>query len=200
MRTAKHTVFRLGCSSFLLLACAVACSAKAPDPRTVRGALGAMASALEARNGALLFRLMDQRARHAMASIVDARMQARKLIESDYPQNERFAAVASLGDGAEVRDAAGLFARRCAEPCMRALAEQIGVPTSEQSDGEEVVVRTARGTTLHMHAGKDLAYGLVWNTRALSAEREQASRELAQIRENADVYRRRRALESPRQP
>jgi hypothetical protein len=61
--------------------------------------------------------------------------------------------------------------------------------------GDEVVVTTVRGATLHMHAGKDGGYGMVWKTKLLSDERSQAARELVQIRENAGLYRQRRKLE-----
>jgi hypothetical protein len=162
----------------------------------VRGLLAGLSATIEARDGKKLFRLIDQRARHAMASIVDARKQARVLIEADYPQNERAAAIATLGDAAAAAGAAELFVARCDEPCMRSLGDQLGASASEVRTGDEVEVKTARGTTLHMHAGNDHLFGLVWNTDALSKERDQASRELEQIRQNAEVYRRRRALDA----
>jgi hypothetical protein len=45
-----------------------------------------------------------------------------------------------------------------------------------------------------MYAGHDGRYGIVWNTPACIEERAVASRDFRQIRENAVVYRKRRAL------
>jgi hypothetical protein len=162
----------------------------------VRGALAAAAQALEAQDAQKLFRVIDQRGRHALASVAAARAEARRLIVTDYPENERANALAALGDAATVDSAAGLFARRCGASCMSSLAAEIGVPVSETPQGDEVEVRTARGSTLHMHAGSDGWYGLVWNTPALIEERAQAARELETIRDNAQLFRKRRALEA----
>jgi hypothetical protein len=71
----------------------------------------------------------------------------------------------------------------------------VGAPVAQKISGDEVVVTTVRGATLHMHAGKDGGYGMVWKTKLLSDERSQAARELVQIRENAGLYRQRRKLE-----
>jgi hypothetical protein len=193
MRTRQYNVFRWACSTSILLAVA-GCGDGKPDPRTVRGALAAAAQAVEARDAARLFRVVDQRARHALASIVSSRAEAKRLIEADYPQNERAAALAALGDAATVSSAAELFALRCDAACLDGLAAQLGAPASEQRQGASVVVRTARGQTLHMHAGSDTWYGLVWNTDALIEERARAARETEQIRDNAALYARRRAL------
>lgn len=181
--------------ALLALACAATGCADAPDPRTVRGAIAAAAAAIEERDPARLFRLVDQRARHAMASIVTDRQEAKRLIAAQYPEEERAAALTALGDAANASSATELFALRCGEPCMTGLGAQLGAPQAEERTGDEVVVTTARGGTLHMHAGKDGHFGLVWNTPELVAERDRASRELLQIKENAAVYERRRTLE-----
>jgi hypothetical protein len=164
------------------------------DATEVRGALAGAASALEAGDGIRLFPYIDERARFALASTVKSRLGARKLIEADYPVAERPAAVAALGDAAQVKTPDELFARRCDPACMRTLAEQVGAPVSQSVEGDEVRVTTSRGTTLHMFAGHDGRYGIVWNTRACMAERAQASRDLRQIEENAAIYRKRREL------
>jgi hypothetical protein len=77
---------------------------------------------------------------------------------------------------------------------MAAFADSVGPPASEVVVGDEVEVTTLRGRTLHMHAGKDGRYGLVWNHPALADEALQASRELALIRDHAQIYRKQRAL------
>ena len=167
------------------------------DATDVRGALAGAAAALESGDGVGLFPYIDERARFALGSTVTSRNDARRLIEVDYPASERPAALAALGDAAEVATADELFARRCGEGCMRTLAEQVGAPVSQFREGDEVRVTTSRGTTLHMFAGHDGRYGIVWNTKACMAERGVAARDFRQIQENAAVYRKHRALGGP---
>jgi hypothetical protein len=183
----KYSRFFLVCP-LLMLGC------RTYDATDVRGAMAGAAAALESGDGPGLFPYIDERARFALASTVKSRTDARKLIEADYPAAERPAAVAALGDAAEVSAADELFARRCAPDCMRTLAEQVGAPVTQTPEGDEVRVTTSRGSTLHMYAGHDGRYGIVWNTRACMEERALASRDFRQIRENAEVYRKRRAL------
>lgn len=168
------------------------------DATDVRSALAGAANALEAGDAVGLFPYIDERARFALASTVKARAEARRIIEADYPITERPAALAALGDAAQVQGAAELFGRRCNQACLRTLAAQVGVPVSQVQVGDELRVTTNRGGTLHMFAGTDGRVGIVWNTPACTSERAEASRALAQIRENAAVYRKRRELERPR--
>lgn len=185
-------MIRLACTSF---AFTVVVGCYDADPRSVEGALDAAARAIEAGDGERLFRVIDERSRHAMYAIVKARRAAAALIEADYPPEERAAALAALGDAATVKDGPALFARRCDRPCMDGFAAQLGAPTKRTQVGDEVVVETTRGGTLHMYAGSDGWFGLVWRTEALAEERTRAARELTQIRDNAATYRRRRELE-----
>jgi hypothetical protein len=186
----EYSVFFFVCPLLIILGCT-----DSSDSRSIRGCLAASADALEARNGDRFFKLIDERARFAMAATVKARALARTVIEADYPVAERPRALAALGDAAQVDSPEALFRRRCEEACLRHLGELMGAPVSEVAAGDEVVVTTVRGATLHMHAGQDGRYGIVWNTQELSDERAQASRELTQLRENAAVYRRRRELD-----
>ncbi len=199
MRSGQYSVFFSLSSSVLLgvwvATCGVGCGLGRADPRNVRGALAAAAEALEAQDARKLFKLIDQRARHALSSIAASRARACKLIAADYPQNERAAALAPLGDCAATGSPEALFASRCDSACMQELAGQVGAPVSETVVGDEVEVRTSRGTLLHMHAGKDGWYGIVWHTPELIAERMDASRQAQAIAENAEVYRKRRELE-----
>ena len=187
MFSSKYTRFIAVCP-LLMLGC------RTYDATDVRGALAGAAAALEAEDGLRLFEYIDERARFALASTVKSRIAARRIIETDYPAAERPAALAALGDAADVSTPAELFARRCTPECMRTLAEQVGAPVNQVPDGKEVRVTTSRGTTLHMFAGQDGRYGIVWNTPATMAERSQASRDLGVIRENAEVYRKRKAM------
>lgn len=196
---APHGGARPGTVTALRLALAVlavlANGCGEPDPRSVDGALEAASHALEARNATRLFRLVDQRARHALASIVKDRRETARLVRESYPEAEKVAALAALGDAAEATDAAGLFAARCDAPCMAALAARIGAPVEQTAEGDELVVRTARGESLRLHHGSDGWWGLVWRTESLADERDRAAQDLRRIRENAEIYRRRRALE-----
>ena len=185
----EYSGFFFVCPLLIILGCT-----DSSDSR-IRASLAASADALEARDAVRAFEILDERARFAMAATVKARAAAKALIEADYPAAERARALLALGDAGQVATPQDLFRRRCEARCLHQLAELVGAPVSHVPDGDEVVVTTVRGTTLHMHAGHDGRYGIVWNTQALSDERAQASRELVQIRENAGVYRRRRELE-----
>lgn len=139
---------------------------------------------------------MDQRSRHALAAIQAARSEARRLVLADYPAAEQAAALASLGDGALASDAADLFVRRCPARCQAELGRGLAAPVAERAVGDELEVETAAGTKLRLHKGNDTWYGLVFRTAELAEERDRAARELDQIRQNADIYRKRRALEA----
>lgn len=189
--------FRRAGASLVLAAWLVSSGAcHDPDPRSIAGALDAASRAIEARDTAQLFRVVDQRARHALASIAKDRREAAVLVARDYPDAERAAALAALGDAAGVRDAAGLFARRCDAACIDDLGRRIGAPASTETASDETVVHTARGETLRLYHGDDGWWGLVWNTAALVQERDRAAQDLVQIRANAEIYRKKRALEA----
>ncbi len=114
---------------------------------------------------------------------------------------DRAAALASLGGAEQAVDAAGLFALRCTEACLRDFGSKLGAPVHEIPQGpSELEVHTAPGAVLQLHRGRDRWWGLVWNTEALSHERDIAARELLQVKANGVVYRRRRALEQPALP
>lgn len=164
------------------------------DPRSIDGALDATARAIEADDGERLYRTLDQRSRHALESIVADRSRARGLIERYYPPDEQQTALAALGDAAQIRTAAQLFARRCASQCRRDLAQKLGASVEKKLQGEVWKVKTSRGHTLDMYAGSDGWYGFVWRTQELAAERTRAAQERKQIEANAEVYRRRDAL------
>jgi hypothetical protein len=185
----QYSVFFLVCPLFALLSCS-----DQAQRQTIRGTLALCAESLESNDALGFFNNLDERSRYAMGATVTARREARELIAKDYPEPERAKALAALGPASQVQKAAELFALRCDATCMRGFADQIGAPASEMRAGDEVVVKTTRGGTLHMHAGHDGQYGIVWNTQALSEERSRSSRELAQIRINAEIYRQRRAL------
>jgi len=180
---------------FTLLFSLLGCTGCA-DHRSIRDSLAVAADAVEARDAERLFDALDERERFALSGIVQARRQARQLIESEYPDADRAPALSALGDAGQVTVTTGaaLFARRCDQDCVAGFAERVGAPISQVQNGDEIEVTTVRGHTLHMHAGKTGQYGIVWNWPVLSEEVNQASRELAQIRENVAVYRRRREL------
>jgi limonene-1,2-epoxide hydrolase len=185
----EYSVFFLVCPLFAWVACS-----GPGEQSTVRGTLANAAQELEARDAVGLFATLDERTRFAMIATVNARREARALIEADYPESEKARALEALGVAAQVTTGAELFARRCDDACLGQLADVVGAPASEVARGDEIEVTTVRGRTLRMHAGTSGGYGIVWSTRESADERAQASRELARIKENAEVYRRRRAL------
>lgn len=191
----EYSVFFLVCPLLAVSACS--CSDQA-QRQSIRGALAVSAEALESNDAARFFNVLDERSRFALAATVKERSEAKELIGRDYPEGEKAQALAALGDAGEVQTPAELFARRCDAACLRGFRELIGAPATQRADGDEVVVTTTRGTTLHMHAGTDGTYGLVWKPRELSEERARAARELKQIRENSAVYRKKRELEGSR--
>jgi len=168
----------------------------AADPREPEGAIRYMAEALRADAPERVFRVIDARSRHAMASIVQDRRAAAEVIRAHYPEAERPSALDRLGDAARVADAAALFALRCDTACSQGLAEQLAAPASVQGDDVDAEVETVRGATLHFHrmAPGDW-WGLVWHTQELDTERARAAEERRTIEANAAVYERARRLE-----
>lgn len=198
IRFRQYTALRSACTSFALaVISATALGCHGSDPRTVRGALAAAARALETGDARAFFPIIDQRTRSAMASIVKSRQRAAALIASDYPEPERSAALAALGDAASAQDAADLFTRRCPASCLAQFEAALGAPLEDEPPAgtDEIEVHTLRGGRLVLHRGQDRWWGIVWNLQPMHDERTRAARELVQIQHNAEVYRKRRALE-----
>ena len=176
----------------------------APDTREPRGAIAVAAEAVEAGQPRRLFRVIDQRSRHALAAIQQSRAQAAGLIRSDYPTATQTEALAALGDAALATDAPDLFERRCPRTCQTELGALLGAPVSERTvqgeAGPELEIETATGTRVRLYKGKLGHYGIVFRRAELYAERDRAARELDQIRANAEVYRKRKALEAAQPP
>lgn len=164
-----------------------------PDLRTVRGALAAASDALALDDPRSLFEVLDCRSRAALYSISRDRLSAAQLIQAEYAATDRAAALEELGDAARSRDAADLFSMRCPRACRARLAADLGAPLGQVVRGDEVEVFTARGGRVRLHRCQN-EWGLAWNPARLSDESSRAARELAQIRRNATVYQRRRAL------
>ena len=118
------------------------------------------------------------------------------MIRADYPEPERSLALAALGDTLDVDDPAVLFERRCGVACMARIGEGLGAPQRMRAEGKELLVTTSRGRQVRLFRGRDGLMGLVWRTQELDQERLRANRELAQVADNARVYRRRRELEA----
>jgi hypothetical protein len=184
----------------LLAAVAAACGDREPDPRTVPGALAAALAAADAHDGRALYKLVDQRARRSICAVLFDRHAARDLVRAHYPDEARGPTLADLGDAAEATDAADLFARRCDAACFRWYATALAAPEDVAAHGAgDVVVRTARGTTLHMHRGSDGWWGVTRDgeNERLAEEALDAGRDRAEIEEAARVYDRRRDLATP---
>ena len=154
-----------------------------------------MAQALEADDGERLYRLLDERARHALISIHADRRAAAEIVRARYPEDQRAEVLASLGDAAEASTPEALFATRCARACRGELAASVGAPISQQREGDELVVTTSRGELRFYRAREGQWWGFVWQTERFDRERDVASRDLRQIQRNAEVFQRRDELD-----
>lgn len=165
-----------------------------PDPSSVDGALAYAARAVENGDTRRLFRILDQHGRHALDATFKLRQEAAKTIREHYPPTERDAALRELGDALAANGTEELFAKRCDSSCIEWFGSVVGAPAEQKVVGDLINVRTVRDTKLVMRRGTDGWYGIVWRTDELSAERERAARDLAQIQDNARVYSARRSL------
>jgi hypothetical protein len=179
---------------WLLVTIVVGACVGEPDARTVEGALAKAATALARNDASGLFRVIDQRARHALAAIVQARHEAAEIIRKSYPAGEQERALGELGDALGAKDAAALFALRCPQTCRDELAARVGAPADVKSDGPVTIVRTARGSELRLFHGTDTWYGIEWQTEAVSRERDRAAAELDLVRKNGELYAQQNAL------
>lgn len=183
----------------VLTAC-IACGG-ASDPREIDGAIRYMAAAVDINSSEKLFRVVDARSRHALASIVQDRQTAASAICEYYPEAERERALSALGDAGRVSDAAGLFVARCDTACLQAVGTQLAASETVEGDELDVLVHTARGTTLRLHRlGPGGWWGLVWHLEELDAERSRAAEERRAIQANAEVYDRSRRQEQAAAP
>jgi hypothetical protein len=160
----------------------------------VRGALSAAAGAVGQHDERALFLALDQRARYALDAIVNARKEARSLIERTYPPEDAPAALAALGDAASAARGSELFGRRCDTRCMDELGTHLAAPRTIREDGPLATVETVRGGHVTLYRADDGTYGLVWNSDALVRERARAYAELELTKRNAALYAQKRTL------
>ena len=159
------------------------------------------ANAIEERDSRKLYNVIDERARHALHSIVADRRAAAERIREAYPEELRPSALRALGDGAEAEDAEGLFALRCGEECRDDLGTKIGGVERTEEQGDLLVVHTARGEELTLYRREEGHWwGMVWHTEELDRERSRASQDLRRVEANATTYERRQRLEGREAP
>ncbi len=166
-----------------------------PDAREVDGAIASVIAAAEKRDAPKLFNSLDQRARFAMSGLIKARQKAAEVIQVSYPKEAQAQAFASLGDAYRADSATSLFALRCNDACMDALAAKMASPKEVVHEGDLARVVTVRGEQLELFRGNDGRYGLVWNTDSLKRESTRAYAELDLIEKNAELYKKKRALQ-----
>lgn len=192
MKATRHySVLFLAAAS---LACAAGCFS--PDPQSVDGALAYAARAAEEADTQRLFRILDQRGRHALDATLKLRQQAASVVREQYPSDQQAAALRELGDAATLTSTQQLFAKRCDSNCIDWFRNMVGAAAEQHDQDGLVSVRTVRDTELTLRLGTDGWYGIVWRSDELAAERDRAARDLAQIQDNARVYGARRLLES----
>ena len=190
LRRVKTRILHYALLALFLIPTLTACTGE-PDPRTLPGMLEYAARAIERNDARALFRVIDARSRHAMASIVEDRRTAAELIRTTYPEDQRADALRELGSAAEMEDAAALFEDRCGRACMADLGSRIRAPLSQTQDGDELVVETPRGGTLRVTGGGDDWFGIVWHYDELDAERQRANQDRLLVEANARTYQRR---------
>lgn len=156
--------------------------------------MGYAAAALEDQEMNRLFRVIDERSRHALYSIHADRAAAAARIAADYPQELQEAALSALGP-TSAESPADLFAERCDPSCRQEFTRVIGAPMEETTNGEELVVTTSRGEIRLYRADEASWWGIVWKREELDRERDRAGQDLRQIEANAETYRRRQALQ-----
>lgn len=154
------------------------------------------ATALEDGEMNRLFRVIDERSRHALYSIHADRTAAAARIATDYPQDLQEAALSALGP-VMASSPQALFAERCAAPCRREFAQVVGAPMEEEPEGDELLVTTPQGQIRLYRAEEGDWWGMLWRLDALNRERDRAGQDLRRIEANAETYRRRRALQGP---
>ena len=185
-------VRKLAAAVFLLVS---ACSGT-PDPRTVEGALGYAARAIDLGDAKMLYRVVDARSRHAMISIVSDRQSVGGAHSSLVP---------GIGEGERAREPRGCRGSHGRRRPLRATLRRPVPLRHQRTPRGSRTYRDARGrrrsahvkgTTLSLHrAHEGDWYGLVWKTDELVRERDRANRDRHAIAENAAIYDRRRALE-----
>lgn len=193
---AMYGLFRVDPRSMCRLAvlAVVSLVACGPDPRTVEGGLAAASAAIAARDHEALLRALDQRARDSLGSVFFARKTAAEEIRNSYPREAQASALRELGDAVDAESTAALFARRCPDACLDALASSLGAPRSVKVEGRLSTVTTVRDTQAQLYLADDGSYGLVWESDALMRERTRSAAELDLIQKNGAKYRAQREL------
>jgi len=159
-----------------------------PNLHEPEGALGLLAEGCASRDAKAIFPALDERARHSLDAVINARGTAKGVIQASYPTEARAEALAQLGDGARAGTGAQLFAMRCGAGCLAQLCEGVGAPASSRSEGDLTHVKTVRGAELTLYRAKDRRYGVVWRSEELMRERRRAFAELSSIEANGKVY------------
>ncbi len=192
-----HSALRLPLQPLLLgawLGAVYGCGAPPPpDESTVRGAMAALADALERDAVREVFRRLDQRARHAMHAIAEAGRERAAIVRAGFPEPERGRELARIGK-TDAPDGVALFARRCPTDCRDALRARLGAVVERREEHGLVRVRTATGHWLQWRKGSDGRFGLVWHTEELERERARAFQALRDTRRAAAHHRERRML------
>ncbi|HEX5658406.1 MAG TPA: hypothetical protein VFX59_14485 [Polyangiales bacterium] len=141
-----------------------------------------------------LLQALDQRARDSLSSVYFARKAAAEEIRANYPPDAQAQALAELGDAVQADSDAALFALRCPDPCLDALAGSLGAPRSVRVNDRISLITTVRDTEAELYRADDGTYGLVWESAALMRERTRAAAELDLIKKNGAQYRMQRKL------
>ena len=162
-----------------------------PSDRTVEGAYYRVVIAVNRDQPDQVFPYLETEAQHAAFTIGNYSRQARELIARAYPEPLRAQELARVDELARAEPGPGVFTLYAKK---RAWIERLrldlsGVKSVEVS-GDRASVETARGTRYPFRRRENGMWGLTLFTAQLIADREKASRDLAQIEAAASDYER----------
>lgn len=185
--------FRLRTLAALASAAVVVSCSDAPPPtaRTLEGAFERVAAAIDAGDAKRLYWDLELETRWSLMTIHRSQARIRRLVETDYPADERARAVGRWRTGADARDPGELFAALCAaRHCLDPLREKIGAIERVERTPDGGVVHTIPGGEYRFKKGQDGRFGLEGFRDELAAFERDVSRDLAVIERTAEQYRR----------
>jgi hypothetical protein len=162
----------------------------ARSARTLEGAFERVAAAIDAGDAARLYWDLELDTRWSLMTIHRSQGRILRLIEADYPAEERARAVGRWRTGADAKSPGELFASLCAaRDCLAPLREKIGAMDRVEATADGGVVHTIPGGTYRFKKGKDGRFGLEGFGEELATLEHAVSRDLAVIERTAAQYR-----------
>jgi hypothetical protein len=180
---------------WLVAVALVACSDPPPTARTLEGAFERVAGAIDAGDAKRLYWDLELETRWSLMTIHRSQKRILKLVESEYPAEERSRTVGRWRTGSDAADAGTLFAELCAaRDCLAPLRAKIGAVQRIERTEDGGVVHTIPGGAYRFKKGRDGRFGLLGFRDQLATLERDVSRDLAVIERTAAEYRRARTM------